>query len=90
MGVVYLAEDTELMRKVAIKFLPRQIAGDLHERKRFEIEVEALKIIETASEQHNIEFLHIKSTILVDSLAEYPSFQKIMKDINFPTARYTF
>ena len=41
MGVVYLAEDTKLERKVAIKFLPRQIAGNSDERKRFEIEAKA-------------------------------------------------
>jgi len=41
MGVVYLAEDTKLERKVAIKFLPRHIAMDSDERKRFEIEAKA-------------------------------------------------
>ncbi len=41
MGVVYLAEDTKLDRKVAIKFLPRHIAANSDERKRFEIEAKA-------------------------------------------------
>ncbi|MEJ2535656.1 MAG: protein kinase [Calditrichia bacterium] len=41
MGVVFLAEDTRLDRKVAIKFLPPQIAGNTEERKRFEIEAKA-------------------------------------------------
>jgi serine/threonine protein kinase len=41
MGVVYLAEDMKLDRKVAIKFLPRFIAGNSNERKRFEIEAKA-------------------------------------------------
>ena len=41
MGVVYLAEDTKLERQVAIKFLPRHIAGNSDERKRFEIEAKA-------------------------------------------------
>jgi serine/threonine protein kinase len=41
MGIVYLAEDTKLDRKVAIKFLPRQIAGNVEERQRFEIEAKA-------------------------------------------------
>jgi serine/threonine protein kinase len=41
MGVVYLAEDTRLDRKVAIKFLPSHIAGNSEERKRFEIEAKA-------------------------------------------------
>jgi serine/threonine protein kinase len=41
MGVVYLAEDTKLKRQVAIKFLPRHIASNTDERKRFEIEAQA-------------------------------------------------
>jgi serine/threonine protein kinase len=41
MGVVYLAEDTKLERKVAIKFLPRHIAGSSEEKERFKIEAKA-------------------------------------------------
>ena len=41
MGVVYLAEDLKLERKVAIKFLPRHIAGNSEERERFKIEAKA-------------------------------------------------
>jgi serine/threonine protein kinase len=41
MGVVYLAEDTKLKRKVAIKFLPHPISSNEEERKRFEIEAQA-------------------------------------------------
>jgi serine/threonine protein kinase/Flp pilus assembly protein TadD len=41
MGVVYLAEDTKLKRKVAIKFLPRHISSNKEDRKRFEIEAQA-------------------------------------------------
>ena len=41
MGVVYLAEDTRLERKVAIKFLPRNIAASMEDRQRFEIEAKA-------------------------------------------------
>ena len=41
MGVVYLADDTKLERKVAIKFLPSHIAENSDERKRFEIEAKA-------------------------------------------------
>ena len=41
MGIVYLAEDSKLKRKVAIKFLPRHIATISEERERFEIEAQA-------------------------------------------------
>lgn len=41
MGVVYKAQDTRLDRIVAIKFLPRHIAANEEERKRFEIEAKA-------------------------------------------------
>lgn len=41
MGVVYLAEDTRLKRKVAIKFLPDTISSDPEQRARFENEAQA-------------------------------------------------
>ena len=42
MGVVYKAEDTKLKRKVAIKFLPQEIAAKAEERERFMIEAQAV------------------------------------------------
>ena len=42
MGVVYLAEDKKLERKVAIKFLPSNIITDIKERERFKIEARAV------------------------------------------------
>jgi serine/threonine protein kinase len=41
MGVVYLAEDINLKRKVAIKFLPKQISENSEDRERFKIEAQA-------------------------------------------------
>ena len=35
MGEVYLAEDTKLKRKVALKFLPKEFSRDPEAKKRF-------------------------------------------------------
>ena len=57
MGVVFLAKDTKLEREVAIKFLPRHIAGNSDERKRFEIEAKAAAALNhpNIATIHNIE-----------------------------------
>ncbi len=41
MGVVYLAEDLKLERKVAVKILPKNVSGDPDAKKRFLIEAKA-------------------------------------------------
>jgi serine/threonine protein kinase len=38
MGIVYLAEDTKLGRKVALKFLPQHNSADSEAKAKFEIE----------------------------------------------------
>lgn len=45
MGEVFLAEDTKLKRKVAIKFLPSNLAKDKESRERFEREAQAAAVL---------------------------------------------
>ena len=45
MGEVYLATDTRLDRRVAIKVLPEDVAGDQDRRGRFEAEARAASAI---------------------------------------------
>ena len=42
MGEVYVAEDTRLKRKVALRILPPEMAGDPERRARFEREAQAV------------------------------------------------
>lgn len=49
MGVIYLAGNTNLKRKVALKFLPHHISANEEERKYFEIETQAAAELNHAS-----------------------------------------
>ena len=76
MGIVYLAEDTKLERKVAIKFLPKHIF-QIPKKERFKIEAKAaaalnhpniatIHSIEEADEQMFIVMEYVKGKELVD------------------------
>ncbi len=86
MGVVYLAEDTKLKRNVAIKFLPKHIAANTEERKRFEVEAQA-----AASLNHpNIATIHAieqsddshgdKQSFLVMEFVEGKTIKKLIEE----------
>jgi adenylate cyclase len=83
MGVVYKAEDTNLKRDVAIKFLPRQIASQKEEKERFKIEAQAaaslnhpniatIYSIEEANDESFIVMEFVNGRELKDKIAEGP------------------
>ena len=83
MGVVYLAEDTKLERRVAIKFLPRNISGNSEERERFKIEAKAaaalnhpniatIHAIEESNDQIFIAMEYIEGVELKDKIKSGP------------------
>src|SRR5436190_20539378 len=45
MGVVYDAEDTRLPRRVALKFLPQELAGDPDASRRLQREAETIALL---------------------------------------------
>ena len=45
MGVVYDAEDTRLPRRVALKFLPQEFAGDPEASRRLQREAEIIALL---------------------------------------------
>jgi serine/threonine protein kinase len=89
MGVVYLAEDTKLERKVALKFLPQHISADIEVKTRFVIEAKAaarlnhpniatIYSIEESGDQMFISMEYIKGKELKDLVEteHAPSLQR--------------
>jgi serine/threonine protein kinase/Tfp pilus assembly protein PilF len=83
MGVVYRAEDLELERSVAIKFLPASVAGNTEERERFKREAKAaaalnhanictIHAIEEAEGETFIVMEHVEGQELKDRLRTGP------------------
>lgn len=79
MGIVYKALDRKLKREVAIKFLPRLIAADTDERRRFEIEAQAA----AALNHPNIATIHAieEAEDEVFIVMEYIAGQELRKKI---------
>ena len=52
MGEVYLAEDTRLKRKVALKLLPTELTANQDRLRRFEQEARAASALESSEHHH--------------------------------------
>ncbi len=98
MGIVYLAEDSKLKRQVAIKFLPKHIASNSDERKRFEIEAQAaaalnhpniatIHSIEEVDDEFFIVMEYIRGKHLKDHIASKELSVEEAIDIAIQTAR---
>ncbi len=88
MGVVYLAEDTRLKRKVALKVLPRAVASDPLRLERFQREAEAVAAlnhphivtIHSVEESEGIRFLTME-------LVEGESLERALSPDGLPLPR---
>ena len=98
MGEVYLAEDTRLERRVALKFLPAHLTEDERYLRRFEQEARAVaalshpnvcmihEVIETGDGRHCIVMEYVDGMTLSDSLQEKPLTVREALDIAIQVA----
>jgi len=75
MGDVYLAQDTRLKRRVALKLLPAQLTADADRLRRFEQEAQAASALNhpniiTIYEIGEVEGVHYIATEFIDGLTQ--------------------
>jgi serine/threonine protein kinase len=95
MGIVYLAEDINLERKVAIKFLPRSLTITSEDKERFKIEAKAAAALNhpNISTIHSIEEInddifivmeYVEGKELKDIVETHLSADKADRDASLP------
>ncbi len=84
MGEVYLAEDTRLRRKVALKFLPEALTKDKRHLQRFEMEARAIaalshpnvctihEVIQTEDGRHSLVMEYVEGAALRERVMNGP------------------
>jgi serine/threonine protein kinase/WD40 repeat protein len=97
MGEVYVAEDTRLKRKVALKVLPPEMAGDPERRARFEREAQAVAAlnhpnivtihsVESSHEGHFITMELVEGKTLTEMISETGIALNDLLEITIPLA----
>ena len=84
MGEVYLADDTRLRRRVALKFLPEALTKDKRHLHRFEVEARAIaalshpnvctihEVVETEDGRHCIVMEYVEGMVLRERILDGP------------------
>jgi serine/threonine-protein kinase len=99
MGDVYVAEDTKLDRKVALKVLPPEMASDPERRARFEREAKAVAAlnhphivtvysVEKADETHFITMELVRGKTLTELIPKQAAFAKASASQGLPLNKF--